>query len=329
MPKVIARLVRLWSVRGSTDPAGPHRWVVLSFIASTRVMLVAAGQLEDASDAVGYSTESATLACGVVAAPEPTLLQVTAHGLTAAVGPTASSRRAVWAPPDGAGVVRADVAADGTGLVLVSHSRPAVVTALWAQADGAIVHVAASTDVNALPGEVSCLASVPLQRCTPKSAHATGVVVAIGTHRPSLELYHAPGAGAALRHIQSVPLGMQRLRPVGGCQHAGGVPARRTLMAGLTHRPSGPRTPCPSRRPPEKNQGREPLAVPADVAVLTDGERAWLVVGRRDGVAVVWRLLPELTPSSPLVATATAEWRRLGMYGQPCLDDVDQPYHSL
>ena len=68
MPKVIARLVRLWSVRGSTDPAGPHRWVVLSFIASTRVMLVAAGQLEDASDAVGYSTESATLACGVVAA---------------------------------------------------------------------------------------------------------------------------------------------------------------------------------------------------------------------------------------------------------------------
>ena len=165
----------MWCMRDS--PVSAHdRWIVLSFLASTRVMQAAEAQLLDVSDLLSYRADEATLACGSAfvpgPAPQSALIQVTRSGvyvtnLVGAVGTdpmlglpppptlgvTTAHRmpyQAAWLAPGAGPVVCGHVADDGSGTVVLVHSRSAVVTVGTVQldADGVAMYECGGLYVN-------------------------------------------------------------------------------------------------------------------------------------------------------------------------------------
>lgn len=90
----------IWALKNSSQDPHPS-FLCVSFVASTRLLHSAGGELEDVSDASGLILNSSTLAIGIV--PEGVIIQVCATGVNItrskalAVGLEPISQR--WTPP--------------------------------------------------------------------------------------------------------------------------------------------------------------------------------------------------------------------------------------
>jgi hypothetical protein len=127
----------VWALGAAGTTTTPP-WVVLSFLASTRVLSVGEGEMADVSDPRLARLNEPTLACGALARAGggALLVQATAAGVFVGdpTAPTGAGPAPWWTPRPGAALVRAHMASDGSGCMVLSHARPATVTVATATA---------------------------------------------------------------------------------------------------------------------------------------------------------------------------------------------------
>ncbi len=184
-----AGVIGIWPLRHSSDAAGPHALLVLSFVTATRVLAMAPGAWDDVSDASGFNAIERTLVAGTM--PSGALVQVCPAGVHAIVD---GAVVCTWAPPTQDTI---SVAATGHGIVVLGLAHSHTLTALrllkgaWQAVAVASLHAEPSCIHIAPPGAAVLLCASGAAA----DAAMRAPVAVVGTYAPGVSLLAlAPGA---------------------------------------------------------------------------------------------------------------------------------------
>ncbi|KAF5181745.1 Splicing factor 3b subunit [Thalictrum thalictroides] len=196
-----------------------HSFLVLSFVEETRVLSVGLS-FSDVTDAVGFQTDTCTLACGLVS--DGLLVQIHTNAVRLCLPTTAAHPEGIpltapictsWFPDN----VSISLGAVGHSVIVVATSNPCFLYILGARSLSAYHYELYEMQHVRLQNEVSCI-SIP-QRSSdfkssmsfinvsggrPRASLPAGVnidnIFVIGTHKPSVEvLSFSPEKG--LKHL--------------------------------------------------------------------------------------------------------------------------------
>ena len=142
---------RLWSLRGASAADAPDRFIVMSFVAGTRVLAFDGDELEE-RDIGGFVSSEPTLCAATVGGEQ--LLQVTAQGARLVALSALDVVAASWKAEGGASVSAA--AANGAGQCVLALTGGTLVYLQCSK--GALKELARTT----LPHEVACVDVSPV-----------------------------------------------------------------------------------------------------------------------------------------------------------------------